>query len=146
MAVLEPLLLVGQLGFPEGDRFGEDVDNDQQLAVPAGKSLQFFHCNPFTCYFTQHYPHGSLEFLRKKQPTYRGSEAEERFLELVKWRATFPLSVGSSDQKDEFVGELGRMPELARREYIRQLTLGYHAVFALERESLLQQLRPDTAR
>ncbi|MFO0872271.1 MAG: hypothetical protein U0935_25365 [Pirellulales bacterium] len=48
--------------------------------------------------------------------------------------------------KDEFVGELGRMPELARREYIRQLTLGYHAVFALERESLLQQLRPDTAR
>ncbi|MFO0868723.1 MAG: hypothetical protein U0935_07200 [Pirellulales bacterium] len=83
----------------EGYRFGEDVDNDQQLAVPARKSLQFFHCNPFTCCFTQHYPHGSLEFLRKKQPTYRGSEAEERFLELVKWRATFPLSVGSSDQK-----------------------------------------------
>ncbi|MDB5387181.1 MAG: hypothetical protein JWM11_2827 [Planctomycetaceae bacterium] len=82
----------------EGYRFGGSVEASMGYSIPRTKSLRFWNGNAFTSCIVQHYPHGSLEALRgREQETFPPDE--ERFLNEVHWRGSFPLSAGILGQR-----------------------------------------------
>lgn len=79
----------------EGCAFGDiDPEMRDSFSIPETKSLRYWSGNAFESCYIRNYPNGSYEAFTGDSSTI--TEGEIRFLQAVRWRASFPLQIGEA--------------------------------------------------